>query len=61
MLYRADDPELGGIKTKLATQLDAYLASTADPRSTGNGQRLDEVMRRYPVTGSNNPSAEQRR
>jgi uncharacterized sulfatase len=61
LVNRAEDPELGGIKTALATQLDGYLAATADPRAIGNGQLLDDVMRRYPVTGSNNPTTEQSR
>jgi uncharacterized sulfatase len=59
LVNRAEDPELGGIKTKLATQLDGYLAATVDPRATGNGALLDEVMSRYPVTGANNPSTPQ--
>ncbi len=61
LVNRADDPELGGIKSKLATQLDEYRLATADPRATGNGQLLDDVMRRYPVTGSNNTATEQSR
>ena len=55
---RANDPELGGIKAKLSTQLDQYLAVTSDPRASGEGQFLDAVMRRYPVTGSNSPTTE---
>ena len=55
---RANDPELGGIKAKLSIQLDQYLAVTSDPRASGEGQFLDAVMRRYPVTGSNSPTTE---
>lgn len=61
LVNRADDPELGGIKAKLVTQLDSYLASTADPRTTGSGQLLDDVMQKYPHLGANNSSAEQSR
>ena len=58
---RANDPELGGIKAKLSTQLDQYLAATADPRAAGNGQLLDAVMLKHPHLGANDPSAGQSR
>ena len=61
MANRASDPELGGIKTKLSTQLDAYLTATADPRATGNAALLDSVMLKYPYLGTNNPTTEQSR
>ena len=44
----AGAPEYASAKRKLADRLDAYLRKTADPRSSGNGDVLDSVMRRYP-------------
>jgi hypothetical protein len=61
LVNRAEDPELGGIKTTLATQLDSYLTATADPRASGNGALLDAVMLKYPHLGTNSPSAGQSR
>ena len=44
----AGKPELEGVRNDLAARLRRYLEQTADPRATGKGQSLDEVMRRFP-------------
>ncbi len=57
----AANPQFLDVKADLAARLDTYLIQTADPRSTGNGQMFDDIMRKYPVLGSNDPSIEQSR
>lgn len=43
----AGRPELADVKRRLSNELDAYLASTGDPRAVGRGHELDDVMRRF--------------
>jgi uncharacterized sulfatase len=45
-------PGLAGKKRELAARLDAHLKRTEDPRATGKGALLDEVMRRFPTISS---------
>jgi len=49
----AADPELAEIKQDLAERLKQHLERTNDPRAVGRGDQLDEIMKRYPVLGSN--------
>jgi uncharacterized sulfatase len=49
----AGDPSYAGVKAKLSRKLDARLKATKDPRALGRGSGLDELMKRYPIVGSN--------
>ncbi len=49
----AGDPAYAEVKAQLSQKLDAHLSATGDPRALGRGAELDEVMKRYPVVGSN--------
>lgn len=49
----AADPAYAARKAELAERLQRRLETTEDPRATGNAQHFDEIMRRYPVLGSN--------
>ena len=49
----AADPAHAETKKQLAEKLQQHLIATADPRATGNAQLLDDIMKRYPVIGSN--------
>lgn len=44
--------KLVALRKALAKRLDQYLAATGDPRATGRGAELDEIMKRYPTAGS---------
>lgn len=37
------------MQARLKQRLDAHRRATADPRATGMGHELDEVMRRFPA------------
>ncbi len=49
----AADDAYADQKRELAARLDEHLKRTADPRATGRAETLEEVMRRFPVLGSN--------
>ena len=49
----AGDSKYAGIKKNLAAKLHAYLVQTEDPRETGQGERFDEIMKRFPVLRNN--------
>lgn len=49
----AAEPAYAGTKETLAKRLQEHLVRTEDPRATGKGDLLDEIMKNYPVTGSN--------
>ncbi|MCL6546221.1 MAG: hypothetical protein K6T61_13405 [Bryobacteraceae bacterium] len=53
----AGENQLTGLRKVLAKRLDQYLIATADPRATGKGELLDEIMKRYPVQGANQAPA----
>jgi uncharacterized sulfatase len=40
--------QFAALRKALAKRLDQYLTATADPRATGQGAQLDEIMQRYP-------------
>ncbi len=46
----ANEPDYADIKNKLAAKLGSRLLKTKDPRATGKGHILDDVMRRFPQT-----------
>lgn len=45
----ASNPKLNAVRKLLAARLDRYLIATADPRATGKGALLDDVMKRFPT------------
>ncbi len=49
----AGDPGYSPAIKRLSDRLEAHLRATGDPRSVGRGDRLDAVMKRFPITGSN--------
>ena len=51
----AADTRYAAVKEGLAARLESHLERTEDPRATGRGQMLDEVMTRYPSLGTNAP------
>ena len=53
----AADPRHAAVKKDLAARLDRHLARTEDPRATGRGHLLDEVMTRYPALPASAPPA----
>jgi len=48
----AEEPALAGKKRELARQLEKFLQQTGDPRATGQPERFDEIMRRFPTVAS---------
>jgi uncharacterized sulfatase len=48
-----EDPALAGARKELSARLSEYLRLTDDPRAIGRGSQFDEVMKRYPLLGSN--------
>lgn len=53
LINLAGDPSYAEVKAKISRKLDAHLKATKDPRALGRGAELDEVMKRYPIVGSN--------
>jgi N-sulfoglucosamine sulfohydrolase len=49
----AGDPSFAEVKEQLSKKLDAHLKATGDPRALGRGAELDDIMKRYPIVGSN--------
>lgn len=49
----AGDLTYAGVKAELSQKLDAHLKATGDPRALGREAELDEVMKHYPIVGSN--------
>jgi len=49
----ADEPKHGRARARLATKLEQYLKKARDPRVTGKGADLDQVMLKYPILGAN--------
>ncbi len=48
----AAEPSYAEAKRQLVKRLDEYLVRTLDPRAVGQGQILDEIMKRFPTVGS---------
>jgi N-sulfoglucosamine sulfohydrolase len=57
----ANNAAMADTKAALAARLDQHLKTTGDPRATGNAAILDDIMKRYPVLGSNDPTLDQSR
>lgn len=49
----ANDPKYNEVKKELRIKLQQYLVETEDPRILDNGRLFDDIMKKYPVMGSN--------